>query len=608
MTKQPKDFLKTSPLQGSLGTSGKWKETWNKIADDNKDSVTRIMNESLNSSVPWVDKPLFNPKKIKKLFSQSMQTLGIQPEGDDNSFHHQFINVQDFIHTTLKQLQKKGGKVRSRRKKQESLEGEENPFYYLLHQSYLLNLQFLKDAASRHSDLDPHINRKLRFYTHHLVDALSITNHPKSNPKNLQGALAPLPVETEFHVSSEGTMRKVASEIQVDLKNGFSLGENIAVTPGKVVFQNKFFQLIQYAPLTAKVAKRPLLIVPPWFNKYYIFDLSKENSFVRWAVESGLSVFIISWVNPNQQLNRKTMTDYVLDGVKAAVDQVCQITQEKQLNAVGYCAGGTLLSSLMAYLKVKKDESIASATFLATPFNFSKSDELGIYRCETQKEKLEDHVAEKGDLDGQYMVEAMNLLRTNDLIWSTDVNHYLLGRKSFPFDMLYWTCDALRVPVKMHQSYLRDMLLENKLMMSEALSINDTPLDLQKITAPIFLLAAYEDHIAPWRSVYAHTQMTQSTSQEFILTGSGHIKGVFNPPASQNYHFWKAEKLSKEGDDWLKSAKRQSGSWWNEWRKWLKSYDGGQVKARTIAKDRILEDAPGRYARASKDLKKSKEM
>jgi polyhydroxyalkanoate synthase len=293
----------------------------------------------------------------------------------------------------------------------------------------------------------------------------------------------------------------------------------------------------------------------------------------------------------------KTMTDYVIEGVKAALDQVCKITKEKQANVLGYCLGGTLLSCLMAHLGAKKSTPIASATFLATPFDFSKIDELGIYRCEHQQRKLEEYVATKGYLEGQYMVQAFNLLRTNDLIWSSDVNHYLLGQELFPFDMLYWTCDALRMPVRMHRTYLREILIENRLMKKGGISIEGKPIDLYKITTPLFVMAASEDHIAPWQSVYAITQMTNSSSQKFILSASGHLKGVFNPPASQHYHFWVADSLPKEANDWLGGAKKQRGSWWKEWRKWLEAYEGGRVPARSLPNNQDLENAPGSYAR-----------
>lgn len=600
MTKQPKEFEILPSPGGSIGTSGKWKENWKKIEAENKELLAHYLKDSGIAPLPWLDMTLFNPDEARSIFIQNMKNLSEQAGSKNEPHDHRLIDVQAFMSSTLAHFQKKtvtmnlrSAKKQSHRVEHPTPEGEENPFFYLLHQSYLLNEQFLKDAASRIDGLDPILSRKLTSYTRHLVDGLSLTAQPLSNVADLQGALASTTLLPDSN-ALRGNEKHIVSKSP---GKGFELGENLAPTPGKVVFQNDLFQLIQYEPLTTEVAKRPLLIVPPWINKYYIFDLSAENSFVRWALESGLTVFIMSWVNPDEKHTYKTMADYVLDGVKVALDQVYQITAEEKVNVVGYCSGGTLLGCLMAYLGAKKDTRIGSATLMATPFDFSKIDELGIYRCEHQQQKLEEYVAIKGYLEGQYMVQAFNLLRTNDLIWSTDVNHYLLGQELFPFDMLYWICDALRMPVKMHKTYLRDILIENKLMKPGQLSIGDMPLDLRKITAPLFVMAADEDHISPWRSVYALTQMTKSPSHKFILSGSGHLKGVFNPPSSQKHHYWMTDSLPKEADNWLKEAKKQSGSWWKEWRKWLEAYEGGQVPARTISKSHILEDAPGSYAK-----------
>jgi polyhydroxyalkanoate synthase len=266
------------------------------------------------------------------------------------------------------------------------------------------------------------------------------------------------------------------------------------------------------------------------------------------------------------------------------------------VNAIGYCNGGTLLSFLMIYLKKKKDSPIASATILATPFDFSKADDMGIYRCEHQQRKLEEHVQKKGYLEGQYMVQAFNLLRANDLIWSSYVNNYLLGREPFPFDMLYWNCDALRMPAKMHMTYLRDVVVENRLMTPGSMFIDDVPIDLEKISTPLFVMAAHKDHIAPWRSVYPITQMAKSSSKKFVLSDSGHVAGVINHPSRQKYHYWTADKLPAEADDWFKSAQKHEGSWWEEWRQWLDAYGDGTVPARAIQKEHILESAPGSYA------------
>lgn len=609
MTKQPKEFKPLPSMGGSFATSGEWKDTWKKIAAENQKAMTQYMQDSGLSSFSWLDKALFNPEKVINIFTETMKALSEQAETHNespNEFHNaHLVDVQSFLHSTMDRFQKRTVTTRlepkSQNKQLQSGEWDENPFFFLLQQSYLLNVQFLKEAASLIRELDSHVSRRLTSYTHHLADGLSLTTFPLTNSTDLQETLMSSDISLGAPSAALSAPKKDHYDISKGPMKAFQLGENLGVTPGKVVFQNELFQLIQYEPLASQVAKRPLFIVPPWINKYYIFDLSPENSFIRWSLESGLTVFVMSWVNPDERHAHKTMADYVLHGVKAGLDQVCKITKEKEVNVVGYCAGGTLLGTLMAYLKAKRDTRIISATFMATPFDFSKIDELGIYRGEQQQRKLEEYVEKRGYLEGQYMVQAFNLLRANDLIWSSDVNHYLLGQASFPFDMLYWTCDALRMPAKMHSTYLREILIENRLMKQDGLFIEDIPINLRQISTPLFVMAAQEDHLAPWRSVYALTQMTKSSSQRFILSTSGHVGGVFNHPSAQKYHYKMADHLPPEADDWFESAQKQAGSWWKEWRQWLDAYGGGMIPARAISKDRILEDAPGSYARTVRE-------
>lgn len=594
MAKKPKEF-KTLPSSGSsFGPSGEWKDTWKKIAAENQKTMAQYMQDSGLAPSPWLDKTLFNSEAVTSTFTQSMRKLSEQADSREAHTHH-LVDVHAFLHATLDRFQKETGTTKREPILQHSplptAEGDENPFFFLLQQSYLLNVQFLKEAASRMVRLNPAISRKLTFYTHHLVEALSLTNQPLIDLASSQGS----------SLSSQPLPQENLNPTSMRSKMAFQVGENLGVTPGKIIFQNDLLQLIQYEPLTKRVARRPLLIVPPWINKYYIFDLNPENSFIRWALESGLTVFVVSWMNPNEGQAQKTIEDYVLDGLKGALDQVCEITDQKEVNAVGYCAGGTLLACLMAYLRAKKDTRLTSTTFLVTPFDFSKIDELGIYRFENQRHKSAEQSEEKGYLEEQYMVQALNLLRANDLIWSSDVNHYLLGQEPFPFDMLYWTCDSLRIPVQMHHTYLRKVLIENCLKTPKGLSIAGVPIDVHKISIPLFIMAGHEDHIAPWRSVYPLTQMTKAPSQKFILSASGHVTSVFNHPSHQKYHYWTADALPESAEDWFKGAKKHKGSWWEEWRQWLDNYGGGTVPARTIASDRILEDAPGSYAKTARE-------
>ncbi|MBX9805446.1 MAG: class I poly(R)-hydroxyalkanoic acid synthase [Alphaproteobacteria bacterium] len=593
MTKQPKEFKSLPSSGSSFGTSGEWKDTWKKMAAENETMISKNMLDSGILSSPWLDKKLFNPEDVTKVFTQTMQQMSDQSKSEQVTKSSRLVDVQAFLHSTLDRFQRKAmtkGKGKSQKDQFHSVEEDENPFFFLLQQSYVLNVQFLKEATSCIGELDPPITGKLTSYTRNLVNALSLATFPLKH--DVQEILTSGIVSE----SSSDDMPPHHYKIPKGPMEPFQLGKNLSATPGKVVFQNDLFQLIQYEPSTGQVAKRPLFIVPPWTNKYYIFDLSVENSFVRWALESGLTVFVMSWVNPDERKAQMNLSDYILKGVKVGLDKVCKITKEKSVNVVGYCVGGTILASLMAYLKGKNDSPIASATFLATPFDFSKTDELGLYRSEHQNKKLKEYVSEKGYLEGQYMVQAFNLLRANDLIWSSEVNHYLLGQAIFPFDMLYWMCDGLRIPTKMHSAYLSEILIENRLMERGKFFIEDVPIDLNKISTPLFVMAAQEDHIAPWRSVYALTQVANSKVRKFVLSSSGHIGGVFNPPNAQKHHYWVGDKLPSDANNWLANAREKPGSWWEEWRLWLEPYNGGLVPARSISKAKIIEDAPGSYA------------
>lgn len=587
-------------MKSPPSSSDEWVEFWTKFASESQRTMSQTMQNLGMSPAHGIGNAIFNPEVMSKTFSEAMSKMAKKPEKFTELQSRYYQEFQELLQSSINRLQGRMTKIfvepDTGDKRFQDPEWTDNPFFSLLQQAYLLNAKFLQDAINSIEGLDPITYSKLKFYTSHLIDALSPTNFPLTNPTVLQ----------ETVTSCGNNLVRGYQKYIEDITNGqwhtrltdmkaFKLGKDLATTPGKVVFQNDLFQLIQYEPLSKRVAKRPLLIIPPWINKYYIFDLKPENSFVRWAVESGLTVFMISWVNPDKRHAKKTITNYTLEGVKTAVDQVCKMTSEKQVNAISYCNGGTLLSFLMIYLKASKENPIASATILATPFDFSKADEIGIYRCEHQQRKLEEYVQKRGYLEGQYMVQAFNLLRANDLIWSSYINNYLLGREPFPFDMLYWSSDALRMPAKMHMTYLRNVVVENSLMKPGSMHIGDVPVDLKNISTPLFVVATYNDHIAAWRSVYPITQLAKSKSKKFVLGASGHVAGIINHPNKQKYHYWTSDKLPKEADEWFSNAEKHEGSWWEEWRQWLDSYSDGTVPAREISKELILEDAPGSY-------------
>jgi polyhydroxyalkanoate synthase len=386
-----------------------------------------------------------------------------------------------------------------------------------------------------------------------------------------------------------------------DLK-AFKLGQNIATTPGKVIFQNDLMQLLQYQPSTEQVHLKPLLVVPPWINKYYILDLSPANSFIKWAVDQGHTVFLISWVNPDERLAHKIFDDYLLEGPLTALDVIEKITGQREVNAVGYCLGGTLLAITVAYLAAKKDDRILSGTYFTTMLDFSEPGELGIFLDEEQISLLEEKMKEKGYLDGSSMATTFNMLRANDLIWSFYVNNYLLGNEATAFDLLYWNSDSTRMPAKMHSFYLRNMYQQNLLIQPNGISLNGQGIDLSLINTPGYFVSTQEDHIAPWKSTYKGIHLL-SSPVKFILGGSGHIAGIINPPVKNKYFYYtnNKAKTTKNPDSWLSGAKTMQGSWWNDWAKWISGYAGEKIPARIPGTGLYpaLEDAPGSYVKVS---------
>ncbi|HVZ02427.1 MAG TPA: class I poly(R)-hydroxyalkanoic acid synthase [Dongiaceae bacterium] len=482
---------------------------------------------------------------------------------------------------------------------------QDNQLFDFIKQSYLLTARWMQNTVSEVEGLDNKTAQKIDFYTRQFVDAMAPSNFVLTNPEVLRTTIESRGenlVKGLQHLLNDLERGKGKLAISMTDYDAFEVGKNIAVTPGKVVFQNDLLQLIQYAPATAKVAKRPLLVIPPWINKYYILDLKPQNSFVKWAVEQGLTVFIVSWVNPDAKLAQKSFSDYMLEGPLAALDAIEQATGEKSANVIGYCLGGTLLAATLAYLAAKKkSDRIASATFFTSMVDFAEAGELGVFIDETQLESLEAKMNERGYLEGSEMATTFNMLRANDLIWSFVINNYLLGKEPFPFDLLYWNSDSTRMPAAMHSFYLRNMYQRNLLSRPGGIELDGVAIDLTTIKTPTLILSTREDHIAPWKSTYAATQLYQGPVK-FVLAASGHIAGVVNPPTAMKYGHWVgAEKTGKDyppsPDDWLAKAENRPGSWWPEWREWLRQYDDGEVPARKPGDGKLkpIEDAPGSY-------------
>jgi len=482
---------------------------------------------------------------------------------------------------------------------------EANPVFDFIKQSYLLASRYVEECVAGTEGLDEQTRRKVEFYTRQFVDALAPTNFASTNPavvretvesggENLLRGLSNLLEDLE---RGKGRLR-----IKMTALEKFALGENVAVTPGKVVYQNDLMQLIQYAPSTEQVHARPLLIIPPWINKYYILDLRPKNSFIRWAVEQGHTVFVISWVNPDERLADKTFTDYMREGPLAALDAVERASGERDVKAIGYCLGGTLLAATLAYMEEKGDHRVRCATFFTTLLDFSEPGELGVFIDDEQLALLDKAMEKKGYLEGASMAEAFNLLRANDLIWSFVVNNYLLGKEPFPFDLLYWNSDSTRMPREMHSFYLRSMYQKNLLREPGGIVLDGVPIDLARVHVPAYVLATREDHIAPWKSTFAATRLLGGPVR-FVLGASGHIAGVINPPQAGKYGYWTNDEGAGDPQAWLTAASWHEGSWWTDWDRWVLPYNGEQVPARIPGEGALpaLEDAPGRYVKVRAD-------
>ena len=480
-------------------------------------------------------------------------------------------------------------------------EWSDNPVFDFLKQSYLLNARWLRQVISEMDGLDDETALKIDFFGRMLVDAMSPTNFPLTNPQVLREM-----TETKGESLVRG-MQNMTADMQ-DGRDGlrprhtdmssFEIGKDLATAVGSVVHQTPLIQLIQYAPKTKQVYKKPLLIVPPWINKFYILDLKPENSFIRWATEQGYTVFVVSWVNPDKSLADKSFDDYVEEGIFAALDGIEKATGERQVTAIGYCIGGTLLAATLAQMAVNNDDRITAATFFASQVDFEDAGDLRVFTDEAQVNKLESQVREQGFLDGPQMAGTFNALRSNDLIWYFVINNYLLGKEPPVFDLLYWNADSTRFPAQLLMDYLRTMYQRNALAQKGQFSLLGTPIDLGEIKIPTYIQASREDHIAPAESVFKMNHLLGG-QKRFVLAGSGHIAGVINPPEKEKYQYWLNTKRKKFDtvDAWMEEAVEHPGSWWPDWDRWLSAKSGAKVPARNPGDGdaKIIEPAPGSY-------------
>ncbi|WP_037474773.1 PHA/PHB synthase family protein [Sphingobium sp. ba1] len=476
----------------------------------------------------------------------------------------------------------------------------QNPFYDIIRQSYLLVSDYMTQLADAVDGVDPKQKAKLRFATGGMLDALSPSNFPLTNPAVVQKTIE----------SGGENLVKGLQHMLADMEKGqlthtdgtqFELGRNIAATPGKVIHETPLYQLIHYAPSTDTVLETPLIIFPPWINRFYILDLSPQKSFVKWAVDQGISVFLVSWKSADASMKDLTWGDYILRGQVDAIDTVRDLLKVKSVHTIGYCVAGTTLAATLALLTARGEaEKVASATFFTAQVDFSKAGDLTLF-VDDEQMKLVDKLSTGGFLDGRYMALTFNLLRGRDLIWNYVVNNYLLGQDYPPFDLLYWNGDTTNLPARWHRDYLTQLYRDNLLVTPGAISVDGTPIDLKTVQTPAYVQAGKEDHIAPLESVWKLTE-NLSGPIRFVLAGSGHIAGVINPPAAHKYQYWVCDEAQPTLDAFVAQAKETKGSWWPDWRGWLETIDSRTVAvkgARQPGKGRLkaIEDAPGRYVK-----------
>ena len=480
-------------------------------------------------------------------------------------------------------------------------EWKSNQFFDFMMQAYLLTTNWANDLVRNAEGLDPHTRKKAEFYVNQITNAIAPSNFIMTNPEVLRETISSsgdnlvrgMQMLAEDIEAGRGTLKIRQSD-----PANLAVGVNMATTPGKVIYQNDLMQLIQYQPTTGTVLRTPLLIVPPWINKFYILDLRPEKSYIKWCVDQGITVFVISWVNPDKKLGSKTWEDYMKEGPLAAMDVIERATGEMKVHTMGYCVGGTMLATTLAWLAEKRRVRVSSATFLAAQVDFTHAGDLLVFVDEGQISALERDMQEAGVLEGSRMAMAFNMLRSNDLIWSYVVNNYLKGQSPSAFDLLHWNSDATRMPAANHSYYLRNCYLENRLT-SGTLVLDNTLLDLSKVKVPVYNLATREDHIAPADSVLYGSQFFGGPVK-YVLAGSGHIAGVVNPPKTGKYQYWTNDNIKDVSlSDWIRGAQEHKGSWWPDWREWLSGIDPEQVPARPVGAEALppIEDAPGSYVK-----------
>ncbi len=577
-----------------------WLETVKNVAERSPNIVHGFFEHTMNEGVPASD-----PLQLSGAFFEMLTQLATNPLALVES---KMALWQDYLdlwyYTTRRMLGLEAEPVATPAKDDKRFrdeDWEEHFVFDYIKQSYLLAANWIQETVAQAEGLDEQTLRKVEFFTKQYVDAMAPTNFVHTNPKVIRETVESRGenlVKGLNNILHDLELGKGKLQIRMTDAEAFELGKNVATTPGKVVFQNPMMQLLQYTPSTKEAHRHPLLVIPPWINKFYIMDLQPKNSLIKWLVDQGHTVFVISWVNPDETLAEKTFEDYMLEGPMTALEQIQRATGEGEVNAIGYCLGGTLLAATLGYMAANNDRRILSATYFTTMIDFAEPGDLGVFIDDTQIEHIEQRMQEAGYLEGRSMATTFNMLRANDLIWSFVINNYLLGKEPLAFDLLYWNSDSTRMPAAMHSYYLRNMYQENRLREPGGITLDGVPIDLTTVKTPAYFLSTKEDHIAPWKSTFQGARLF-SGPVRFVLGGSGHIAGVINPPASAKYGYWTNTKKIADPEAWLESAKHQDGSWWLDWDKWVRKYAGDKIAAPVPGDGElaIIEDAPGSYVK-----------
>jgi polyhydroxyalkanoate synthase len=568
---------------------------WMEIAGKAQKVVSEYMQQQAESGTFQA----YNPQATPQAFAEFFGSLLKSPEKLAHAHSSLWAKHAELFRTVMSKdaVAEDGKKARDRRFKSE--EWEKNVALNVLKHSYLIGSDWLKNLVSEQTDLSPQAKKQVEFFTQQYIDAVAPTNFALTNPDvlrktvetggaNLARGFANLLDDLE---SGAGHVRRVAPE-------AFELGVNIAATKGSVVLRTDMMELIQYEPTTDRVSEIPLLLVPPWVNKYYLFDLQQKTSFIKWAVDQGFTVFAISWVNPDASHGAKDFADYWLEGPNAAFDVIEKATGQRQVNLIAYCLGGTLTASGLAYQAARGDERVTSATLLATMTDFQEFGDFEVFVTEEQVEAMEERLKTKGYVDSGDLSKLFSMLRANDLIWSSAISSYLLAEDAVASDLLYWFSDGIGMPAKMLNTFMRSIILDNALTKPGALTFGDTPIDLQAVTTPLCFVSLRDDHVAAWEATYKGAERFKAPKR-FILGGSGHNAGTINPPAARKHGYWTNPDFPSDPEQWLAGATKHEGSWWSEWSSWLRERSGGEAAARPVEGGPVpvIEPAPGSYAR-----------